>query len=155
MTGLTSSVPKFNPDFLEKIISDVPPVDYFLGKPLFLLLFNFGCPGCIHRALPFMNTLFRDHSAKINFIGIHTNHEGVDFADQDIEKFISTQQIDFPIFRDKNYNDFYYNYEAAGTPHWYIFNNILELKYNMFGSDPNRGLLKLTYILEEILKTET
>lgn len=155
MNDLSSTAVKFNSDYLEKILSEVPATEYFFGKSIFVLLFNFGCPGCVHRALPFIKILCREHYEKINFVGVHTNHEGVDFTDHDIEKFIFQYQITFPVFRDKNYNDFYYNYKAAGTPHWFIFNDRLELKYNMFGSDPNRGLLKLTYIIEEILNSET
>lgn len=142
---------KFNTTLIEKIVNELPPIENMLGKPLFVLVFNFGCPGCLHRAIPFMNKLSIDYSEQINFIGIHTNHEGVDFSNFEIETLVHKHHINFPIFKDKNFNDFYYKYQATGTPHWFIFNEKLELTCNMFGSDPNRGLLKLLYIVDEML----
>lgn len=141
----------FETKYLEKIISETPQVSELRGKPLVLLLFNFGCPGCIYRAIPFMNELLKKHQNEINFLGVHTNHEGVDFSKEEIQKFQLEFKIEFLLYKDKNYNDFYYKYNAAGTPHWFIFNKELKLIYNMFGSDPDRGLQKLYYIIDEIL----
>lgn len=141
----------FETNFLEKTVSELPSIESLVGKPLVVLLLNFGCPGCNYRAIPFMNDLFSKHQNEINFIGVHTNHEGVDFSIEEIKNFILKNKIEFPLYRDKNYNDFYYNYKAAGTPHWFIFNKDLKLNYSMFGSDPDRGLQKLYYIIDEIL----
>lgn len=153
MDEKNSTTSIFNSNLIEKVSVELPIQKALMGKPLFILLFNFGCPGCVHRAIPFMNSLNSRYSNEINFLGIHTNHEGVDFTNQEIENLATQNKITFPVFRDKNFNDFYYKWRAAGTPHWYIYNANLELKYNMFGSDPDRGLLKLTYIIDEFLNT--
>lgn len=52
----------------------------FLGKPLIILFFNLGCPGCKGRAIPFANWINIEYKDKINVVGIHTNFEGVDFT---------------------------------------------------------------------------
>ena len=107
------------PDWsLEGIFDDnVPEKKTFLGKPLLILFFSLGCPGCLGRAIPYANRVVYENGNNINVMGIHTNFEGLDFP---IEKFIRAKEefyIRFPIYRDHNYDTTFLNYGAGGTPH--------------------------------------
>lgn len=58
---------------LEQIFGDtVPNVEDYKGKPLLILFFNIGCPGCKGRALPYANRVIVENGDNVNVIGIHT-----------------------------------------------------------------------------------
>jgi len=130
----------------------VPEITSFSGKPLLLLFFNLGCPGCKGRALPFANSMVVEHGDKIKVCGIHTNFEGLDFTDDELLKAKETYYIRFPYFRDFNFNTTFINYEAGGTPHWILTDSALEPMYSIFGSDPNNALLRLELKIKELLQ---
>ncbi|MEO2053111.1 MAG: thioredoxin family protein, partial [Allomuricauda sp.] len=44
----------------------VPQLKDFKGKPLLILFFNLGCPGCKGRALPFANRVVFENGKKVN-----------------------------------------------------------------------------------------
>jgi len=111
----------------------INPVDHYLGKPLVILFFNLGCPGCKGRAIPFANWLNIEYKNKINVVGIHTNFEGVDFA---------------------NFNTTFLDYQAGGTPHWIITDEKLNVIYSIFGSDPNNALLRIDLKVQELLNNK-
>ncbi len=128
----------------------IPTREDYLGKPLVILFFNLGCPGCLGRAIPYANRIVYENEGTINVMGIHTNFEGVDF---DKERFLQAKQdlhIRFPFFRDYNYDTTFLNYGAGGTPHWIIVDKKGEVVYSIFGSDPNNALLRLDYLISEI-----
>lgn len=92
------SIGKPLPDWtLEKIFEeDIPNKEAFLGKPLLILLFSLGCPGCIGRAIPYANRVVYENGDNIHVLGIHTDFEGNDFSQ---EKFIEAKKeffIRFP-----------------------------------------------------------
>lgn len=126
-------------------------VDHYLGKPLVILFFNLGCPGCKGRAIPFANWLNIEYRDKINVVGIHTNFEGVDFTDQQLIECKAEYYINFKYFRDANYNTTFIDYEAGGTPHWVITDENLTVIYSIFGSDPNNALLRIELKIQELL----
>lgn len=130
----------------------VPEIAGFSGKPLLLLFFNLGCPGCKGRALPFANSMVVEYGKKINVVGIHTNFEGLDYSDEELIKAKETYYIRFPYFRDYNFNTTFINYEAGGTPHWVLSDNDLTPVYSIFGSDPNNALLRLELKIKELLQ---
>lgn len=130
----------------------VPDILTFTGKPLLILFFNLGCPGCKGRALPFANSMVVEHGNKINVCGIHTNFEGLDYNDEELIKAKETYYIRFPYFRDFNFNTTFVNYEAGGTPHWVLTNESLDPVYSIFGSDPNNALLRLELKIKELLQ---
>lgn len=140
------------PDWsLEKIGGTiVPQLKDFKGKPLLILFFNLGCPGCKGRALPFANWVNLEYKDKINVVGIHTNFEGVDFTDEQLINCKSEFYLNFPYFRDKNYNTTFIDYEAGGTPHWILVDKDNHLNYSIFGSDPNNALLRLDLKIQEL-----
>lgn len=126
----------------------------FLGKPLIILFFNLGCPGCKGRAIPFANWINIEYKDKINVVGIHTNFEGVDFTNQQLIDCKQEYYINFEYFRDFNYNTTFLDYEAGGTPHWIITDENLEVIYSIFGSDPNNALLRIDLKIQELLNNK-
>lgn len=132
---------------------DVAPlVEDYLGKPLLILFFSLGCPGCLGRAIPYANRMVYENGDQVNVIGIHTNFEGIDFPKAKFESAKAEFHIRFPFYRDKNYDTTFLNYGAGGTPHWFLIDTNGILEYSIFGSDPNNALLRLDLKFKEILE---
>lgn len=129
----------------------VPMVKDYFGKPLLILFFSLGCPGCLGRAVPYANRIVFEKGEKINVVGIHTNFEGLDFEQERFEKAKEELYIRFPFFKDLNYNTTFLNYGAGGTPHWILTDKNGNLMYSIFGSDPNNALLRLDLKITELL----
>lgn len=129
----------------------IPKVEDYLGKPLLLLFFSLGCPGCVGRAVPYANRVVYETGEEINVMGIHTNFEGVDFKHERFEKAKKELFIRFPFYKDFNYDTTFLNYGAGGTPHWILIDENGKVKYSIFGSDPNNALLRLDLKIQELL----
>ena len=129
----------------------IPKVEDYLGKPLWLLFFSLGCPGCVGRAVPYANRVVYENGEQINVIGIHTNFEGIDFKHERFEKAKKELFIRFPFYKDFNYDTTFLNYGAGGTPHWILMDENGNVKYSIFGSDPNNALLRLDLKIQELL----
>lgn len=127
-----------------------PNIKDFIGKPLLIMFFNLGCPGCKGRALPYANRVVVENGDKVNVVGIHTRFEGQKYASHDFEKAKEDFYIRFPIYKDQEANTFK-KYLAGGTPHWILVNANGELEYSIFGSDPNIALLRLDFKINELL----
>ena len=141
--------------FIEPIFGEekVPtPADY-RGKPLLILFFSLGCPGCLGRAVPYANRVVYENGTQINVIGIHTNFEGIEFEKARFEKAKADFYIRFPFYKDKNYDTTFLDYGAGGTPHWILTDAAGKAVYSIFGSDPNNALLRLDLKISEILTT--
>lgn len=134
--------------------SVVRDVFSYAGKPLVILFFNLGCPGCKGRAIPYANWLNLEFKGQINVVGVHTNFEGVDFSDQELIDCKSEFYINFEYFRDANYNTTFLDYQAGGTPHWIITDKDLNVVYSIFGSDPNNALLRINLKIQELLTNQ-
>ena len=132
----------------------VPSVKDFEGKPLLILIFSLGCPGCLGRAIPFANRMVYENEEKLNVVGIHTNFEGIDFPKEKFQKAKEDFYIRFPIFKDRNFDTTFLNYGAGGTPHWILVDKNGIVEYSIFGSDPNNALLRLDLKIKEILDNE-
>lgn len=130
---------------------EIPTVNDYLGKPLLLLFFSLGCPGCLGRAIPYANRVVYENGERINVLGIHTNFEGIDFKQERFETAKEELYIRFPFFKDKNYDTTLLNYGAGGTPHWILVNEEGKVSYSIFGSDPNNALLRLDLKINELL----
>ena len=142
------------PDWhIEPIFSEnnLPVTNDFIGKPLLILLFSLGCPGCLGRAIPYANRIVYENGEHINVIGIHTNFEGVDFPLEKFEKAKEEFYIRFPFYKDKNYDTTFLNYGAGGTPHWILVDKNGRVDYSIFGSDPNNALMRLDFKINELL----
>jgi len=141
------------PDWkLEKIFEQEPPIkEAFLEKPLLILFFDLGCPGCLGRAIPFANRMVYEHNQKLNVLGIHVNFGNNDFSEEDFSRYRKELTIRFPFFKDYNYDTTFLNYGAGGTPHWIVVDKNGIVKYSIFGSDPNNALLRLDYVITELL----
>ncbi len=129
----------------------IPKVEDYLGKSLLLLFFSLGCPGCVGRAVPYANRVVYENGEQINVIGIHTNFEGIDFKHERFEKAKKELFIRFPFYKDFNYDTTFLNYGAGGTPHWILMDENGNVKYSIFGSDPNNALLRLDLKIQELL----
>jgi len=133
---------------------EIPRVEDYLGKPLLVLFFSLGCPGCLGRAIPYANRIVYENEDEINVIGIHTNFEGIDFPVKRFEQAKEEFYFRFPFFRDKNYDTTFLNYGAGGTPHWILVDREGRVDYSIFGSDPNNALLRLDLKMNELLQPE-
>jgi len=134
---------------------EIPSVKDYLGKPLLILFFSLGCPGCLGRAIPYANRIIVENGDQLNIVGIHTNFEGIDFPTERFEKAKQDFYIRFPFFKDKNYDTTFLNYGAGGTPHWILVDENGQAIYSIFGSDPNNALLRLDLKINELLNNES
>lgn len=140
---------------LEPILSDrVPKKEDFLGKPLLILFFSLGCPGCLGRAIPYANRLVYERGMDMNVMGIHSNFDGVDFTRDRFQKSKEALFIRFPFFKDFNFDTTFLNYGAGGVPHWILVDKEGIVVYSIFGSEPNNALLRLEYMINELLIKE-
>lgn len=138
------------PWHLESVGSvDVPNYKDFKGKPLLILFFYLVCPGCTGRAIPFANKMVYEHGDKINVLGIHSNFEGPEYSDEDLVSTLKSLHARFPFFRDAGFATTFHDYQAAGTPHWVLVNKDGRVIRSIFGSDPDRALLRLDYAINE------
>ena len=132
----------------------LPIVEDYLGKPLLILFFSLGCPGCLGRAIPYANRVVYEKGETINVLGIHTNFEGIDFAQERFEKAREEFYFRFPFYKDHNYDTTFLNYGAGGTPHWILVDHTGSVIYSIFGSDPNNALLRLDLKINELLQSQ-
>lgn len=127
----------------------IPEVEDFLGKPLLVLIFSLGCPGCLGRAIPYANRIIYEQGDKINVLGIHTNFETLDYTENQFVEAKEKFHIRFPFYKDFNYDTTFLMYGAGGTPHWLLVDEKGIVQYSIFGSDPNNALLRLDYMIGE------
>lgn len=130
---------------------EVPHYDTLKGKPLLILFFYLGCPGCIGRAMPFANKMAYEYGNKINVLGIHSNFEGLEYDNDEIIENLKALHVRFPVFRDSGLATTFHDYGAGGTPHFILVNKDGIVVRSIFGSDPNRALLRLDYAITEVL----
>ncbi|MBY0536593.1 MAG: redoxin domain-containing protein [Chitinophagaceae bacterium] len=129
----------------------LPNVVDFRGKPLIILLFSLHCPGCIGRAIPFANRLVYENEDKINVIGIHTHFEGPEKTQNELESAKTELFIRFPYYKDAGFAETFHIYQAGGTPHWIIVDKNGIIIESIFGSDPNRALLRIDLHLKQLI----
>ena len=137
---------------LETIFGDeVLTVADFKGKPLLILFFYLGCPGCKGRAIPFANrVVFEDRGIQV--LGIHTRFEGKPYTDEQLKAAKEEYHIRFPYFRDKEHAQTFWKYKTPGTPHWILVNEDGIVEYALFGSEPNNALLRLDLKIAEMME---
>lgn len=137
---------------LETIFGDdVPTVASFQGKPLLIMFFSLGCPGCLGRAIPYANRIVYEQGETMSVMGIHSGYSSRKFSEEKFQKAKEEFYIRFPFFSDFNYDTTALRYGTGGTPHWILIDKDGIVQYSIFGSDPNNALLKLDYMIEEIL----
>ena len=138
---------------LEQIFGDtVPNVEDYKGKPLLILFFNIGCPGCKGRALPYANRVIVENGDNVNVIGIHTRFEGPEYVLEDFKKVKEDYYVRFPFYKDANLAETFHLYQAGGTPHWLLLDKEGDLKFSIFGAHPNNALLRLDLTIQELLQ---
>ncbi len=129
---------------------DVPELAAFAGRPLLILLFALGCPGCRWRAIPFANRVVVERGDSVGVVGIYTTIEGEEVADDDIARDLEALYVRFPVVRDAGLAATFHAYGAGGTPHWILVGPSGTVVDSIFGSDPDRALLRLDYHLMEM-----
>lgn len=152
MLGDDFEVGKYLPEWsLETIFGDNTPIlsDY-KGKPLLILFFYLGCPGCKGRAIPYANRIVYEDKG-VQVLGIHTRFEGKPYSDEELAKAKEAYTIRFPYFRDKENAQTFWKYKAVGTPQWILLDENGIVVYTIFGSDPNNALLRLDLKMEELM----
>lgn len=138
---------------LEPIFDDkVPSTEDYRGKPLLVLIFSLGCPGCLGRAIPYANRIIVEHGDKMNVMGIHSGFNGADFSNEQFRAAREKFFIRFPFYKDQDYDTTFHRFKAGGTPHWVLTNDRLEVEYSIFGSDPNNALMRLDFKLDEVFQ---
>ena len=137
---------------LETIFGDdIPTLKSLKDKPLLVLFFYLGCPGCKGRAIPFANKLVYEKTP-IHIIGIHSRFEGKEYSKTELKSAKDDFYIRFPYYSDKNNNETFKVFEAGGTPHWVLLNKEGKVILSIFGSDPNNALLRLDLKIKELLE---
>ena len=147
---LNKNIPNW--ELLPIFEDSVPALEDYKGKPLLILFFNLGCPGCKGRALPFANRIVVENGDNIGVVGIHTRFEGPEYKLEDFQKAKEDYFIRWPIYKDDGQANTFHKYEAGGTPHWLLLNEEGKLEYSIFGSDPNNALLRLDLRINELLE---
>lgn len=141
-------------DLLPVFEEEVPKVSDFRGKPLVIMFFYLGCPGCKGRAIPYANSIVYENVG-VNVIGIHTRFAGKVYTDEQLRAMKDEFYIRFPYYRDLPEATTFNNYFAGGTPHWILVDAKGIVVQSMFGSDPNNALLRLDLKIKEVLQDET
>lgn len=131
----------------------VPQLADFRGKPLLMLFYYLGCPGCKGRAIPYANRLVYEQKG-VQVLGIHTRFNGKAYSDAEIMAANEELYVRFPVVRDQEEAQTFYRYQAGGTPHWVLVDAEGKLVYSLFGSDPNNALLRLDLKLAELLQVD-
>lgn len=149
VTNLKNEIPTWYIETIDE--SQLPVYENFEGKPLLILFFYLGCPGCVGRAIPYANGIVHEYKNQINVLGIHSNFEGPEYSDQEIKDRLKELYVKFPVYRDAGLATTFHQYKAAGTPHWILVNKNGDIVRSLFGSDPNRALLWLDYSIKEEL----
>lgn len=127
----------------------VPTIEDYRGKPLLILIFSLGCPGCIGRAIPFANRVVYEDRG-VNVLGIHTRFEGPAHQAAALKKAKEELYIRFPYYSDKDYAQTFWKYKSAGTPQWVLIDGEGIVHYAIFGSEPNNALLRLDLKIQEL-----
>ena len=137
--------------YLESIdgsdVQDVPGVGAFAGKPLLVLFFSLRCPGCTARAIPFANRVVVERGDAVQVVGILT--DGSEMTGAEVERETAARHVRFPVYRDAGLAATAHAYRTAGTPHWVLVSPSGVVVDSIFGSEPDRALLRLDYHLME------
>lgn len=140
--------------YLDTIFGEQPPtLNTLKGKPTLILFFYLGCPGCKGRAIPFANKLAYENTP-INIIGIHSRFEGKIYSTKELQAAKDEFYIRFPFYIDQNDNTTFKAFEAGGTPHWILLDENGTNIQSIFGSAPNKALLRLDLSIKELLNAQ-
>ena len=127
----------------------VPEPADFGGRPLLVLFFSLRCLGCTARAVPFANRVVVERGDEVQVVGILTDDEE-QRPDEEAREAFERLHVRFPVFRDTGLAATAHAYEAAGTPHWVLAGPSGTAEASLFGSEPDRSLLRLGYYLDEL-----
>jgi thiol-disulfide isomerase/thioredoxin len=129
---------------------DIPPeLSDFRGKPLLILIFSRGCPGCMGRAIP-ITQAFRKEYPDLQIVGLHTHFEGMKYSMHQIHEVELFFKLDYPIYVDQEMAT-YELFKAEGTPHWVLIDEEGKIVRSIFGSMDN-ARQRLEYALDELFE---
>jgi len=124
------------------------PID-LKGRPLLLLFFSVGCPGCKSRAIP-LSLNVRKVYPEVQLAAIHTSIDGLKYSPAQIEGVRQLLRIPYPIWIDEG-NQTFHAYQAEGTPHWVLIDAEGIVQKSIFGSMPD-AQARLDYSLREMME---
>ncbi|MEL6671684.1 MAG: redoxin domain-containing protein [Bacteroidota bacterium] len=130
--------------------SPAPSLHDFRGKVVLLLIFSRGCPGCMGRAVPYSKSLLADFP-DLQIIGIHTQFEGPEYSQRQIEEVKLYFKLPYPLLVDQGKKTFE-KYAAEGTPHWLLVDREGRLLKSFFGSMEG-ARQRLVYSLTELFES--
>jgi peroxiredoxin len=128
-----------------------PALSDFGGRPLLLLIFSIGCPGCKARALPFASELALTYPS-LQVIGLHTRLEGPEYSSAQIGGIAEVYHLPFAVYVDDDHLA-YDALGAEGTPHWILADADGKVVRSIFGSMPN-ALQRIDLAVRELLARE-
>ena len=129
--------------------AEVPEAAAFAGRPLLLLFFSLHCPGSTARAVPFANRVVVERGACVQVVGILTDDEA-ETSDEASARAQERLYVRFPVYRDAGLSATAHAYGTGGTPHWVLVGPSGTVIRSLFGSEPDRTLLRLDYQLDEL-----
>lgn len=128
-----------------------PALAGFGGRPLLLLIYSIGCPGCKARALPFARDMALAYPG-LQVLGLHTRLEGPVYSSPQIKGLSQVYRLPFPVYVDEGHRS-YDALAAEGTPHWILADAEGKVVRSIFGSMPN-ALQRLDLAVRELLPAE-
>ncbi|MEN0006668.1 MAG: TlpA disulfide reductase family protein [Bacteroidota bacterium] len=127
-----------------------PKLTSYLGKPLLVLFYSIGCPGCKSRAIPYAKAWHQQYGADLHLIGVHTHFSRRAYSPQQIQEVNQVYQVPFKVYLDHGHAaaDLF---QADGTPHWALLDQKGQLIRSVFGSMPN-AIHRIDYALTELFQ---
>ncbi len=107
----------------------------------------------MHRAVPYANRVVVERGDAVQVVGICT--DGAETPAADLRQRLDALHVRFPVYRDAGLAATGHAWRTGGTPHWVLADASGVVVDSIFGSEPNRALLRLDYHLLELAETQT
>lgn len=124
-----------------------PALSSLRGRPILLLFWGLGCPGCKTRALPVTRQM-QEQYPELHLVGVHSPLDGPKYSPRQINEMQLLHRLSYPMYQDSDDNATFKAYGAEGTPHWILIDEEGKLLRSVFGSMPGH-IQRLDYLLRE------
>lgn len=129
----------------------LPPPETW-ARPGLALVFNLGCAGCVSRAVPWLKNVAGRASERAVLFAVHTAYAHRRLPRDEVavavERFArEVAHVPVPVALDLN-GSWAASLGAAGTPHWFAWDQRGRLDRSVYGSQHN-AFTRLGYLLEE------
>lgn len=123
-----------------------PSLESLMGKPVLILFWNLGCPGCKSRALPVTKQM-REIYPDLQVIGVHT-HSDNSYSPRQVQEMQLLHKLDYPMYQDVEGGPTFEVFQAEGTPHWVLIDKDGKMLRSVWGSQEGQ-IQRLDYLLRE------